>query len=61
MPVKKPSAGELNSGARSNHRRRLSARVCDQTFNLRRLQKQPNLPTGSAGEVEPAFGWPARH
>jgi len=61
MPVKKTSAGESNFGAKSNRKRRLSARVCGQTFNLRRLRKQPNRPTGSTGEVEPAFGWPARH
>jgi hypothetical protein len=58
---RKKIAGESNFGAKCNRLRRLSARVCGQTFNLRRLRKQPNRPTGSADEVEPAFGWPARH
>jgi hypothetical protein len=64
MPVKKTSAGELNSGARSKQRRQDSARVCEQTFNLCRPRKQPNQldkATSPASEVAPAFGWLARH
>jgi len=61
MPVKKTSAGESNSDAKSKQRRQYSAKVCRQTFNLPRLRKQPNRPTGSASEVAPAFGWLARH
>jgi hypothetical protein len=58
---KKTSAGESNSGAKSKQRRRHSAKVCGQTFNLRRPRKQTNLTTGLPGKTAPAFGWRARH
>jgi hypothetical protein len=57
----KRRTGESNFSAKCNRRRRNFVRVCRQTFNLRRLLEQPNRPTGSTSELEPAFGWPARH
>jgi hypothetical protein len=63
----KKSTGESNFGAESNRRRRNFVRVCRQTFNQRRPQRQPSKPnqsdkaTSPASEMTPAFGWRARH